>query len=99
MATILDYPLLLVFPISFAVLAFATWLGGRYAAHSKTVRESPEDFNVVQTATLTLPAYIGLRGWVGLRLYVGGIDWSEVAELVTGSYRLAAPKRLAALVL
>ena len=54
MTTILDYPLLLVFPISFAVLALATWLGGRYAASSKIVRESPEDFNVVQTATLTL---------------------------------------------
>jgi phosphoribosylglycinamide formyltransferase-1 len=45
-----------------------------------------------------LPAYIGPRGWVGLRLDGGEIDWSEVAELVAGSYRLAAPKRLAALV-
>jgi len=54
MTTILDYPLLLLFPISFAVLALATWLGGRYARYSKIVRESPEDFNVVQTATLTL---------------------------------------------
>jgi phosphoribosylglycinamide formyltransferase-1 len=42
------------------------------------------------------PAYIGPRGWVGLRLDVGRIDWSEVAEIVTDSYRLAAPKRLAA---
>ena len=54
MTTILDYPLLLLFPISFALLALATWLGGRYARYSKIVRESPEDFNVVQTATLTL---------------------------------------------
>jgi hypothetical protein len=28
----------------------------------------------------------------------GGIDWTEVAELLTESYRLLAPKRLAALV-
>ena len=42
-----------------------------------------------------LPAYIGSRGWVGLRLDRGEVDWEEVAELVTHSYRLIAPKRLA----
>jgi phosphoribosylglycinamide formyltransferase-1 len=42
------------------------------------------------------PAYIGPRGWVGLRLDVGKIDWSEVADFVTESYRLTAPKTLAA---
>jgi hypothetical protein len=26
------------------------------------------------------------------------VDWDEVTELVTGSYRLVAPKRLAAMV-
>jgi hypothetical protein len=44
-----------------------------------------------------MPAYIGPRGWVSLRLDVGRVDWGEVAELVLGSYRLIAPKRLAAL--
>jgi hypothetical protein len=42
------------------------------------------------------PAYIGPRGWVGLRLDVGKIDWAEVADFVTESYRMTAPKRLAA---
>jgi hypothetical protein len=45
-----------------------------------------------------MPAYVGPRGWVGLRLDVAGVDWDEVAELITGSYRLVAPKRLAAMV-
>jgi phosphoribosylglycinamide formyltransferase-1 len=45
------------------------------------------------------PAYIGPRGWVGLRLDIGKIDWTEVADFVTESYRLAAPKRLAAKVM
>jgi hypothetical protein len=45
----------------------------------------------------SMPAYIGPRGWVALRLDVGGLDWNEVAELVVGSYRLTAPKRLALL--
>jgi hypothetical protein len=45
-----------------------------------------------------LPAYIGSRGWVALRLDLGKIDWNEVRELLLTSYILAAPKRLAALV-
>ena len=45
-----------------------------------------------------LPAYIGSRGWVALRLDLGKIDWDEVRELLLGSYLLTAPKRLAALV-
>lgn len=43
-----------------------------------------------------LPAYIGPRGWVALRLDVGDVDWEEVAELVSTSYRLVAPRKLAA---
>ena len=41
-----------------------------------------------------LPAYVGPRGWVALRLDRGAIDWEEVSEIVTMSYRLAAPKTL-----
>jgi hypothetical protein len=43
-----------------------------------------------------MPAYIGSRGWVGLRLDVPELDWEEAAELILGSYRLCAPKTLAA---
>lgn len=42
-----------------------------------------------------LPAYIGPKGWVALRLDVGKVDWDEVRELLLGSYMLVAPKRLA----
>lgn len=49
------------------------------------VRAQPERFY--------LPAYIGPRGWVGLRLDVGKVDWAEVKELVGESYRLTIPKR------
>jgi hypothetical protein len=44
-----------------------------------------------------MPAYIGPRGWVALRLDIGGLDWKEVAELVVGSYKMIAPARLAVL--
>jgi phosphoribosylglycinamide formyltransferase-1 len=43
-----------------------------------------------------MPAYIASRGWVGLRLDVGTVDWEEAADLISGSYQLVAPKKLAA---
>ena len=43
-----------------------------------------------------MPAYIGHRGWAGLRLDAGAVDWTEVADFVTDSYIAVAPKRLAA---
>jgi len=36
-----------------------------------------------------LPRYIGKRGWFGLRLDRGRIDWTEVGELVAASHALA----------
>jgi hypothetical protein len=33
---------------------------------------------------------------MALRLDVGEVDWEEVTEVVSGSYQLLAPKRLAA---
>ena len=41
-----------------------------------------------------MPDYIGPRGWVGLRLDRPTVDWTEVKELVHGSYGQTAPKRL-----
>ena len=43
-----------------------------------------------------MPAYIGPRGWVALRLDLARIDWDEVRELLLASYLLTAPKKLAA---
>lgn len=41
-----------------------------------------------------MPAYIGPRGWVALRLDRPTVDWKEVKELLRGSYEQTAPKRL-----
>jgi predicted DNA-binding protein (MmcQ/YjbR family) len=51
------------------------------------VAADPERFYV--------PRYVGPKGWVGVRLGPGA-DWGEVAEMITESYCLIAPKRLAA---
>jgi predicted DNA-binding protein (MmcQ/YjbR family) len=47
-------------------------------------------------ARFFVPAYVGGKGWVGARLDVHQ-DWDEMAELIEDSYRMIAPKRLAAL--
>ena len=41
-----------------------------------------------------LPDYLSSRGWVGLHLDVGKVDWREVKELLGSSYGLIAPPRL-----
>ena len=51
------------------------------------VGDDPERFYV--------PPYVGAKGWVGARLDLDH-DWDELAELLRESYRLIAPKRLAA---
>ena len=53
------------------------------------VRQEPKRFY--------LPTYIGPRGYVGLRLDRGPVNWAQVREMVTSSYCLAAPKKLAAM--
>jgi predicted DNA-binding protein (MmcQ/YjbR family) len=52
------------------------------------VRRDPERYY--------LPDYIGPRGWFGLRLDRGRVDWREVVNVVERSYRLIAPRTLVA---
>ncbi len=53
------------------------------------VASDPERFFV--------PKYVGHIGWVGVRLDLRAEpDWDELAEMITESYCLTAPKRLAA---
>jgi predicted DNA-binding protein (MmcQ/YjbR family) len=64
-----------------------------------TCKVLPGDHKVLAASNpdkFYIPAYVGSRGWVALRLDRGEIDWEEVSELVTGSYRMAATKTLAA---
>ena len=61
------------------------WVKATAGTQRELLAGDPERFFV--------PPYLGPRGWVGVRLDHRP-DWTEVAELVTDGYRLAAPKRL-----
>jgi phosphoribosylglycinamide formyltransferase-1 len=45
-----------------------------------------------------VPAYLGPRGWLGLRLDTPRPDWREAERLCIESYVLLAPKKLSAAV-
>ena len=63
---------------------------------SLACRVGPGDNNALvaaQPQRFYLPAYIGPRGWVALRLDRGPLDWAEVRELVDESYRLTVGRR------
>ena len=56
-----------------------------------------EHLHLVQhdPARFYMPAYIGPRGWVGIRVDTKRVDWNEVAQFVKASYCAVAPKMLA----
>jgi predicted DNA-binding protein (MmcQ/YjbR family) len=58
-------------------------------AHQAALVSTDERYSVA--------AYVGKHGWINLDAS-GPLDWDEVRELVTESYCLNAPKRLAKLV-
>ena len=63
----------------------AVWCKAARGNQELMVRHAPGKFFV--------PPYVGRSGWVGVYLD-GEVDWPELAELLTDSYRLIAPKRL-----
>lgn len=69
---------------------------GIVAVCIKAPRGENADWVALDSSRFYLPAYIGPQGWVGLRLDQPRLDWSAVEDFVKDSYRLAAPKRLAA---
>jgi len=46
--------------------------------------------------TFFVPAYVGSRGWVAMRLDLDEVDWETLNELVRQAYQLTAPRKLAA---
>ena len=56
--------------------------------------EADERLALVSEARFYAPPYWGPSGWLALDLDAAPIEWAEVAELVEGSYRQVALKRM-----
>ena len=54
----------------------------------RLIQEDPTSFFV--------PAYLGSRGWVAIRLDLDEVDWDTVTELARRAYQDIAPRKLAA---
>jgi hypothetical protein len=63
------------------------WVKAPRGLQDVLVRSDPKRYFV--------PPYVGHHGWVGIYLDVA-LDWDEMAGLIEDSYRMTAPKRLAA---
>jgi len=51
---------------------------------------------LVQDPRFTVAPYVGKHGWVSFHASAGPIEWPRIETLVRDSYRLIAPKKLAA---
>ena len=56
----------------------------------RLIRDDPESFFV--------PAYLGAKGWIAIRLDLNNVDWDTVSELARQAFQSIAPRKLAALV-
>lgn len=65
----------------------ALWCKAPPGAQSVLISSEPDRF--------FSPPYVGPKGWIGVRLD-RPVDWPLVADLIADSYRMTAPKRLAA---
>jgi predicted DNA-binding protein (MmcQ/YjbR family) len=65
----------------------SVWCKARPGLQAALTQSAPERFAV--------PPYVGHRGWIAIYLD-GDVDWAELADLIETSYRMTAPKRLAA---
>jgi predicted DNA-binding protein (MmcQ/YjbR family) len=63
----------------------AVWCKASPVNQRLMVEAAPDRFFV--------PPYVGPSGWIGVWLD-GKVDWKELADLVTDSYRMIAPKKL-----
>jgi hypothetical protein len=61
------------------------WCAAAPGVQEELVRTEPDRFY--------RPAYVGHRGWIGVRLDID-LDWDEVGAICADAYRCVAPKSL-----
>jgi len=65
----------------------ALWCACAPGMREGLVKAEPEHYFV--------PPYVGVRGWIGVRLD-RGIDWDDVDRVIREAYLAVAPKKIAA---
>jgi hypothetical protein len=63
----------------------ALWCAAAPGAQAMFIDSDPRHFFI--------PAYVGHRGWVGVRLDLD-LDWDTVADMVDEAFRAVAPRSL-----
>ena len=48
--------------------------------------------------TFFVPAYLGPKGWIGIRLDLEDVDWETLTELSRRAFQATAPRRLGSLI-
>jgi hypothetical protein len=64
---------------------FGIWAAAHPGAQEALIASNPNRYY--------RPAYVGHRGWIGMRLE-GAVDWDEVEGILEDAYRAVAPKKL-----
>jgi predicted DNA-binding protein (MmcQ/YjbR family) len=67
---------------------------GRIAVCCKTRLGEHEDLARAEPDKFYIPAYIGSKGWVAIRLDRDRVNWKEIAEFIRASYGAVAPAKL-----
>ena len=62
----------------------ALWCKAGPGDQSRLVEEDPRRYFI--------PPYLGPRGWVGVRLDLGSVDWASLAYLLRNAYRMTASR-------
>lgn len=76
---------------------FATFGASQHIPYSVVFKPEPEDLMALsQDPRVFVPPYFGPSGWLALNFEAAQVDWQEVAELMEGSYRQVALKRMLA---
>jgi hypothetical protein len=66
----------------------AAWIKAEPVNQQLLVRRDPERFFV--------PPYVGVKGWIGVRLDDPMPDWDEIGDLLWDAWRMSVPKTLLA---
>jgi predicted DNA-binding protein (MmcQ/YjbR family) len=74
---------------------FAVFSGTEERPHGLIFKpDADERVALLQDERFYSPPYFGPGGWLALDFDAAEVDWDEVTELVDGSYRLVALKRM-----